>query len=165
MPASGLALPDGRVIPAGTIVGMNQWVVTRSTKIYGDDVEVFRPERWLRGGDESEAEAEMRLKRMKDLDFTFGGGNRVCTGRHMATANLNKVTATLFSRYNVSEFELPCWISLIWNRWSFKENGNRTIGGLLSFMISRSSSRNGRRNLHSQASLRIVSLYACGVIQ
>lgn len=100
----GLTLPDGRVLPPGTIVGMNQWVLTRNRDVFGDDVDSFRPERWLRDTDNGETaeQYEARLARMREADFSFGGGNRVCTGRHLAMCELLKVTATLFSRYNVS---------------------------------------------------------------
>ncbi|CAG8954438.1 hypothetical protein HYFRA_00006065 [Hymenoscyphus fraxineus] len=101
VPAQGLGLPDGREIPSGTIVGMNPWVVTRNKEIYGEDVELFRPERWLKGEDETEDIAEARLKIMKDLDFAFGGGNRICTGKNLALAEMSKVTATLFGRYEM----------------------------------------------------------------
>lgn len=113
VPSSGLTLSDGRVIPAGTIVGMNGWVMTRNKEVYGEDVEAFRPERWLRGDFESEHSAEARLQRMKDVDFSFGGGNRVCIGRHLATAELFKVTATLFGRYSVSTIIL--FLFRIWD--------------------------------------------------
>lgn len=103
VPTPGLALRDGRLIAPGTIVGMNQWVVSRNKDIYGDDADVFRPERWLRGYDEAIGAYEARLKMMKEGDLVFGGGNRICTGRHMASLEMFKVTATLFSRYDVSD--------------------------------------------------------------
>jgi cytochrome P450 len=52
-------LPLERVVPAGgaticgmwleegTVVGMNAWVANRHKPTFGDDVEVWRPERWL----------------------------------------------------------------------------------------------------------------------
>lgn len=103
VPPPGLALQDGRVIAPGTIVGMNQWIVSRDINVYGDDADIFRPERWLRGDDETTLAYEARRKMMKDADLSFGGGNRICTGRHMAAIEMFKVTATLFSRYDVSE--------------------------------------------------------------
>lgn len=102
VPPTGLTLPDGRVIPPGTIVGMNPWVLSRKKEIYGDDVDTFRPERWLREESEAQLQYEARLKRMEDADLSFGAGNRVCTGRHLAMVELFKVTATLVSRYSVS---------------------------------------------------------------
>ncbi|KAK7708535.1 hypothetical protein SLS64_006637 [Diaporthe eres] len=105
VPSPGLALRDGRVIAPGTIVGMNQWVVSRDKEVYGDDAGVFRPERWLRGDNETIVAYEARLKMMKEGDLVFGGGNRICTGRHMAAIEMFKVTATLVSRYDTGIIE------------------------------------------------------------
>lgn len=102
VPAPGLVLRDGRVIAPGTIVGMNQWVVSRDKEVYGEDADIFRPERWLRGSNETAVAYAARLKMMKNGDLAFGGGNRICTGRHMASIEMFKFTATLFSRYDVS---------------------------------------------------------------
>ena len=33
-----------------TTVGVNPWVMGRSTELYGPDAEEFKPERWLRIG-------------------------------------------------------------------------------------------------------------------
>ena len=40
----------GVFVEGGTIVGVNAWVVHRRKEIFGEDVEVFRPERWLIDG-------------------------------------------------------------------------------------------------------------------
>jgi hypothetical protein len=37
----------GRWIPEGTIVGANPWVLARDKKVYGEDSDAYRPERWL----------------------------------------------------------------------------------------------------------------------
>jgi cytochrome P450 len=67
-PAVGLLLE--RVVPrggtevggvwlaGGTIVGVNPWVVARSKDVYGEDSEIFKPERWLDAD-------EKRLKAME----------------------------------------------------------------------------------------------------
>ncbi|KAI7650593.1 hypothetical protein KC318_g16329, partial [Hortaea werneckii] len=66
VPAEGLELPDGRFIPAGTIVGMNAWVVHGDKDVYGQDADSFNPSRWLRNVDAGETEDEFsaRSKRM-----------------------------------------------------------------------------------------------------
>jgi cytochrome P450 len=101
VPESGLRLSDGRVIAPGTKVGINPWVMTRSKEVYGEDAEDYRPERWLKADNESEDAYQARLKVMKDTDFTFGAGRRVCVGSNMATVEIHKITSTLFSRYEV----------------------------------------------------------------
>ncbi|KAI5247752.1 cytochrome P450 [Aureobasidium subglaciale] len=57
-PAVGMSLPRvtppggatiaNTHIPAGTIVGANPWVIHRNKEVYGEDVEDFRPDRWLK---------------------------------------------------------------------------------------------------------------------
>ncbi|KAL2450600.1 Cytochrome P450 monooxygenase ABA1 [Exophiala dermatitidis] len=74
----------GHVIPGGTFIGLNAWGVQLNS-VYGEDVEMFRPERWL------EAD-ETRLRRMHDVhELIFGYGNTRCLGIRIATMNLNKI--------------------------------------------------------------------------
>ncbi|KAL9137787.1 MAG: hypothetical protein Q9175_000992 [Cornicularia normoerica] len=66
-PAVGMSLPrvtppggaqiDGRFIPEGTTIGANPWVVCRNFEAFGDYVEAFRPERWLKTGDRADMDA------------------------------------------------------------------------------------------------------------
>jgi cytochrome P450 len=42
----------GVKLPAGTAVAVNGWVLHRDRRIFGDDAEVYRPERWLEGDKE-----------------------------------------------------------------------------------------------------------------
>ena len=103
VPASGLTLRDGRFIPAGTKVGINPAVVTRDPEVFGDDVDEFRPDRWLKLEDENEEDFQARNRRMKDTtDFIFGAGGRVCMGRYLATLEIWKLFATLYSVFDVS---------------------------------------------------------------
>lgn len=32
-----------------TVIGTNPWVIHRDKEIFGEDVDAFRPERWLNG--------------------------------------------------------------------------------------------------------------------
>lgn len=77
--------------------------MTRDRNVYGPDADVFRPERWLqRYGEDAETYAE-RLRKMDELNtFAWGGGNRTCLGRFLATKSLYKITSMLFSRYDIS---------------------------------------------------------------
>ena len=63
VPQSGVVL-CGEMLPAGTIVGINAWVINRDKKIFGSDADCWRPERWL--GDKRE-----RAK-MEQTLFTVG---------------------------------------------------------------------------------------------
>jgi len=73
-------------IPGGTNIGWATWGVHRNKGIFGEDAELFRPERWL---DEPNPE---RLERMKKVvDLNFGYGKYHCLGRPVAFSELHKV--------------------------------------------------------------------------
>ncbi|KAL2675845.1 cytochrome P450 family protein [Phyllosticta citricarpa] len=100
-PAVGMSLPrvvppggteiDGTYIPAGTIVGVNPWVVHRNEQVYGHDPEAFRPERWL----------EKKSDDMHRFFFAFGAGARTCIGRNISWMEMSKLIPTLFLRYDL----------------------------------------------------------------
>jgi len=54
--------------------GVNPWVLSRNTDLYGPDVDVFRPERWL----EDDGMNELREK----ADIYFGGAYAKCLGMY-----------------------------------------------------------------------------------
>lgn len=97
---STLTLPDGRQVPAGVKVGMNPYVLARNGTVWGDDADMFRPERWLQGHETNEQFRE-RLTRMNNADLAFGTGSRMCIGKNLAYMQIYKVVATLFERYDV----------------------------------------------------------------
>ncbi|KAI8680400.1 hypothetical protein NCS57_00320500 [Fusarium keratoplasticum] len=102
VPEGGFELPDGRFIPANTKVGINPCVVTRDAGVFGDDVDTFRPERWLRRDDETEDEYTQRFRRMHECtELMFGHGTRVCMGKHMAKIEMYKLFATVYANYDV----------------------------------------------------------------
>ncbi|OAQ59226.2 benzoate 4-monooxygenase cytochrome P450 [Pochonia chlamydosporia 170] len=100
VPSSGLHLPDGSFVPEGFMVGMNPYIVNR-TSPFGEDSEVFRPERWLQGPKESVEKYNERLHGMNNADITFGAGSRMCGGRHIANLEIYKVISTLVQRYKL----------------------------------------------------------------
>jgi hypothetical protein len=107
VPAGGLMLTDGRVLPEGTIVGFNPWILHQNAQIFGQDAASFNPSRWLRNiEEETEEQYQARLGVMKSHDLTFGHGNRVCLGRHVAILETFKVMATLFMNYDVSGLKI-----------------------------------------------------------
>jgi hypothetical protein len=62
----GGATFDGVFLPGGTIVGMNPWVIARDKKVYGEDAEDFRPERWIEA-----TPAELKLMERNFLAVSF----------------------------------------------------------------------------------------------
>ncbi|KAK4225379.1 Pisatin demethylase [Podospora fimiseda] len=112
VPNSGLVLPDGSVVPAGTNVGANAYIVGRNKGAFGEDADEFRPERWLRDEEVGETEEgfKARLLKMNAADFSFGGGSRVCLGRHFAMLELYKTVATLVNRYDMELSSDHRWV-------------------------------------------------------
>lgn len=76
---------DGKYIPAGTRIGHSIWAVTHDPSVFGHDVDVFRPERWL------EADENTRSLMKKNTELVFGSGRWGCPGRTVAFIELNKV--------------------------------------------------------------------------
>ena len=83
-PAVGMSLPRtvpaggaqvaGTFLPEGSVVGANPWVIHRNQEVYGEDVDAFRPDRWLKedNGD------------LHRFFFAFGAGARMCLGRNIS---------------------------------------------------------------------------------
>ncbi|KAI0194227.1 putative benzoate 4-monooxygenase cytochrome P450 [Astrocystis sublimbata] len=113
VPPGGLEI-CGQTLPAGTIVGMNAWVVHRDPEVFGNDAEEWRPERWLEGGE--------KIKRMEAALLTFGAGNRVCLGKHISYLEIFKLVPTLLQAY---EFELldEARRLKVENRWFVPQSG------------------------------------------
>ncbi|KAI1504700.1 pisatin demethylase [Biscogniauxia marginata] len=84
----------GLHLPAGTEVGIDGWGILRSKEYWGNDADLFRPERWLK------ADAK-RLQEMAEcLEILFGYGKYKCLGRGIAIMELNKVLPELLMRYH-----------------------------------------------------------------
>lgn len=46
MPPQGV-VNGGQFFPDGTVIGMNPWIINRNQSIFGENADVWRPERWL----------------------------------------------------------------------------------------------------------------------
>ncbi|KAL8995750.1 MAG: hypothetical protein Q9169_004578 [Polycauliona sp. 2 TL-2023] len=93
VPPSGVHI-CGEHIPAGTIVGCNAWVIHRRPEVFGDEVDAYRPDRWL------EASKEKR-KEMDGTMFHFGMGARTCIGKNISLLEIYKLVPTLLRRFDV----------------------------------------------------------------
>lgn len=102
VPPGGLEIA-GRFVPGGTIVGCSAWVLHRDRRIFGEDADEFRPERWeVRGpGDEA------RVKAMNGTLLHFGMGSRTCIGKNISLLEIYKLVPTLLRRFEVCFFCLP----------------------------------------------------------
>ncbi|CAI7612658.1 unnamed protein product [Penicillium glandicola] len=119
VPAEGLHLPDGPFLPAGTIVGANPWIIHRH-RVFGEDVESFVPERWLKMDTESENSFQDRKQKMLRATFTFGAGSRTCIGKNISLLEIYKLIPSLFLRYKI-EFSDPSAEWEIFNAWFVRQ--------------------------------------------
>ncbi|PLB44553.1 cytochrome P450 [Aspergillus steynii IBT 23096] len=94
-PAEGIKLGD-HFFESGTILSVNPFVIQRDRRYFGDDAEVFNPDRWMR------PEAASYEKYL----ITFGTGYNGCPGKQFAYAEIGKVTATLLRDFDF-EFDKP----------------------------------------------------------
>ena len=98
---------DGTWYPGGTRVALNGWVLHRNKSIFGSDVTVFRPERWL-DGDAKNMERfmfQVRILHAANQAFAdgsqFGGGAHLCIGKNLALLEMNKTLPLLLREYEL----------------------------------------------------------------
>ncbi|KAI1381837.1 cytochrome P450 [Hypoxylon crocopeplum] len=87
---------SGYFVPEDTEVGHNVLGIMRAKKYWGNDADVFRPERWLEADDET---SEMMTRVIETL---WGSGRYKCLGRAIAQMELNKVFVELLRRFDFS---------------------------------------------------------------
>lgn len=93
--------PDGTWLPAGSVVLWVPWAMSRSTHIWGDDADEYKPERWLRYGANEE---KPTLLTKSAYEFpVFNGGPRACLGKKMAETLAVDVIANLIWKYEFEE--------------------------------------------------------------
>jgi cytochrome P450 len=95
VPPQGIEIAGER-IPGGAIVGCNAWVLHRRPEVFGEDVNTFRPERWL------EADKD-KLKEMKATMFQFGAGARTCIGKNVSLLEIYKLVPSFMRRFEVGD--------------------------------------------------------------
>lgn len=76
---------SGYYVPEYTQVGINLFGLFSDPKLWGNDVKMFRPERFLVGTPQ-----DIR-KREVNLELVFSYGKWQCLGRNVAMMELNKV--------------------------------------------------------------------------
>jgi len=102
IPEFSLTTPDEMILPAGTIVGINPWVLHMDKNVFGQDAASFVPERWLQSSLESDEEFQDRVTAMKNTDLTFGAGNRTCGGKNISILEIYKLIPLLLTKYEAS---------------------------------------------------------------
>ncbi|KAI2602118.1 cytochrome P450 [Hypoxylon sp. NC1633] len=86
----------GRFIPGGTGIGHCGWGIQRHP-VFGNDVDVFRPERWIEASDTRRREME------RTMELVFGTGRWGCLGKAIVLVELDKIFVELLRRF---DFEL-----------------------------------------------------------
>ncbi|TGJ84436.1 hypothetical protein E0Z10_g4321 [Xylaria hypoxylon] len=105
----------GKSLPAGTIVGMNAWVIHRDPEVFGPDADAWRPERWLEGD-------ETYIKKMDASLLTFGAGHRICLGKHISYLEILKLVPTLLQAYDIELVDEAKSLT-VQNRWFVPQFG------------------------------------------
>ncbi|KAL8651787.1 MAG: hypothetical protein Q9226_004546 [Calogaya cf. arnoldii] len=89
--------PDGTWLPEGSAVIWVPWAMGRSRRIWGDDSELFKPERWL-------GPSGSIVLQKSAFEFpVFNAGPRSCLGKKLAELLAVAVLARLMWRYDFTE--------------------------------------------------------------
>ncbi|KIW92143.1 uncharacterized protein Z519_07127 [Cladophialophora bantiana CBS 173.52] len=84
----------GEYIPGNIIVSCNAWIMHRHKPTYGEDVEVFRPQRWLDASPE-------QLAAMNKALLVWGAGPNTCIGKNIALLELYKVVPSVLRMFTL----------------------------------------------------------------
>ncbi|KAJ1662042.1 hypothetical protein IW140_006159 [Coemansia sp. RSA 1813] len=93
VPPEGTVI-KGHFIPGGTAIFINTWGSHTAEKYWADPFK-FDPMRFL------DKDPKLNRQRRHSI-FTFGYGNRICMGKHLAWVNLMTILANILRNYNIS---------------------------------------------------------------
>lgn len=85
----------GQFIPAGTTVFAAPWAINTFKELWGDDADVFNPDRWLGPGRANTGGAESNYAYM-----TFIAGPRSCIGKEFSKAEFMCLLAAWVARFD-----------------------------------------------------------------
>ncbi|KAJ3364813.1 hypothetical protein GGF32_000990 [Allomyces javanicus] len=92
-----VTMSDGTVLPPGTFVVASTMAIHRSPALWGDDVDAFRPERFM------DVDCEKMHAGAHGFKWVpFGAGQRVCLGQSFSIMEQRVVLAMLLERYKWS---------------------------------------------------------------
>ncbi|KAL3477735.1 cytochrome P450 [Aspergillus californicus] len=102
-PASGCEVA-GHWIPGGARIGVNPCVIHFDKGVFGEDADVFRPERWIEGD----------ANYMDRFIMQFGMGARTCLGKHISMCEIYKSIPMLLKEFSFEleseeEMETTSW--------------------------------------------------------
>lgn len=99
VPGLGVEI-DGEYVAGGTEVAVNAWVLHRDKEIFGEDADLYRPERWM--VEEGNEKAEARVKRMERYMFQVSPIN--CCQISMLTCGTSSVEARMYALADILLF-------------------------------------------------------------
>ncbi|GKT97219.1 putative cytochrome P450 [Colletotrichum tofieldiae] len=79
-------------VPGGTVIGHCHYGMMRNKKIFGEDVDIFWPERYLYEPNGEEMQ--------RTVELVFGTGRWMCVGKQVALMELNKIFWELAEPHN-----------------------------------------------------------------
>ncbi|KAK0654821.1 cytochrome P450 [Cercophora newfieldiana] len=86
---------NGVYLPEGTAIGHNLFGLMMSPDLFGSDVEIFRPERFL------ECDAAKRAEMERTVELAFGSGRWMCAGKLVAFTQLYKCVFELLRAFEI----------------------------------------------------------------
>ncbi|KAF9010111.1 cytochrome P450 monooxygenase pc-bph [Cyathus striatus] len=89
VPEGGLTVL-GQYFPEGTVLSVPSYSIHRDPTIWGEDVEVYRPERWF----------EQDYAAMQKTFNPFSVGPRACLGRNLAFLELQIIVGSILRRFD-----------------------------------------------------------------
>ncbi|KAK2051346.1 cytochrome P450 [Colletotrichum caudatum] len=105
----------GYKLTAGTNVSISPPVVHMNKSVFGEDAQIFRPERWI------EASVE-QLKAMEQSFLAFGHGSRTCIGKNISLMEMGKFIPQLLRNFHIEwASDQPEWKTHA--AWFWKQSG------------------------------------------
>ncbi|KAH9906240.1 cytochrome P450 [Xylariomycetidae sp. FL2044] len=93
-PPEGIKIGD-RTFPAGVLLSVSPYVMHHSKEVWGEDADVFRPQRWF---EEGAAEREK-------MWIPWGLGYNSCPGQHLAKIETSKLAAMIIRDYDIRQVD------------------------------------------------------------
>ncbi|KAG4257724.1 hypothetical protein FPRO04_07945 [Fusarium proliferatum] len=84
----------GYNLPAGTNISTSAPLMHMNKDVFGNDVQIFRPERWLEASPE-------QLSLMDRTFIAFGYGSRTCIGKNISLMEMGKLIPQLFRHFDI----------------------------------------------------------------
>ncbi|KAI0002159.1 cytochrome P450 monooxygenase [Russula compacta] len=90
VPQGGMTI-QGHFFKEGTVLSVPSYTIHRDREVWGDDVGVYRPERWF------ERDNDVIQKTFNPFSY----GPRACVGRNLAVLELLIIISSVFRRYEI----------------------------------------------------------------